>query len=250
MADVVNLNSHPTRCRECRYAGDCPLLDDGGATSDGVMQSRIRVLHDGDRLYRNGDRVDAVYRVRTGVVKTSLTGSDGNEQVTGFFGPGEWVGLDAMDGARQRSEAVALDTASVCVIPYSTLRERLNASSRAARVMMSVMSRRLFSKENMHLSLARDNASQRLAAFLLDLSERRGAADLDDTDIALPMSRGEIASYLALAVETVSRLLTRMHRAGTIAVYRSHVQILDRAALLELAGRSAETPATRRSASG
>ena len=122
MADVVNLNSHPTRCRECRYAGDCPLLDDGGATSDGVMQSRIRVLHDGDRLYRNGDRVDAVYRVRTGVVKTSLTGSDGNEQVTGFFGPGEWVGLDAMDGARQRSEAVALDTASVCVIPYSTLR--------------------------------------------------------------------------------------------------------------------------------
>ena len=155
-----------------------------------------------------------------------------------------------MDGARQRSEAVALDTASVCVIPYSTLRERLNASSRAARVMMSVMSRRLFSKENMHLSLARDNASQRLAGFLLDLSERRSAADLDDTDIALPMSRGEIASYLALAVETVSRLLTRMHRAGTIAVYRSHVQILDRAALLELAGHSAETPVTRHSASG
>jgi len=248
MAEIVNLNSHPTRCRECRYSGDCPLLDDAGASSDGVMQSRVRVLHDTDRLYRAGDRVDAVYRVRTGVVKTSLTGNDGNEQVTGFFGPGEWVGLDAMDGSRQRSEAVALDTASVCVIPYATLRERLNSSSRAARVMMSVMSRRLLSKEHMHLSLARDNASQRLAAFLIDLADRRAAADLDDADIALPMSRGEIASYLALAVETVSRLLTRMHRAGTIAVYRSHVQILDRAALEGLAGRAVETP--RHSASG
>ena len=213
------------------------------------MQSRIRVLHEGDRLYRAGDRVDAIYRVRTGVVKTSLTGNDGNEQVTGFVGPGEWVGLDAMDGARQRSEAVALDTASVCVIPYTTLRERLNCSSRAARVMMSVMSQRLSSKERMHLSLARDNASQRLAAFLLDLSERRAAADLDGDDIALPMSRGEIASYLALAVETVSRLLTRMHRAGTVAVYRSHVQILDRDALAELAGRSVDAP-PRRSANG
>jgi CRP/FNR family transcriptional regulator len=237
MADVVSLSNHPTRCRECRYASDCPLLDDNGSALESVVQSRIRVLHDGDRLFRIGDRVEAVYRVRTGVVKTSLTGNDGCEQVTGFFGPGEWVGLDAMDGQRHGTESVALDTASVCVIPYATLRERLCTSSRAARVMVSVMSNRLVSKENMHLALARDNAGQRLAGFLLDLSERRAAADLDADDIALPMSRGEIASYLALAVETVSRLLTRMHRAGTIAVYRTHVEITDREALKALAGR-------------
>ena len=249
MANVVSLTNHPTRCRECRYSSDCPLLEEDGATTDGVVQTRVRVLHNGDRLYRAGDRIEAVYRVRTGVVKTSLTGSDGNEQVTGFFGAGEWVGLDGLDVTRHRSEAVALDTASVCVIPFATLRDTLGDSSRAARIMMSVMSQRLFDKENMHLSLARDNASQRLAAFLLDLSDRRAAADLDSEDIALPMSRGEIASYLALAVETVSRLLTRMHRAGTIAVYRSHVEILDRPALEELAGRStSSSPSDRRAA--
>ena len=246
MADVVSLSNHPTRCRECRYAHDCPLLEESGATMDGVTQSRIRVLHHGDRLFRAGDRVEALYRVRTGVVKTSVTGNDGCEQVTGFFGAGEWVGLDGLDGEHHANEAVALDTASVCVIPYPTLRERLRHSARAARVMMSVMSQRLGAKEEMHLSLARSNAGQRLAGFLLDLSERRAAADLDADDIALPMSRGEIASYLALAVETVSRLLTRMHRAGIVEVHRSHVEVLDREGLEALAGRGSDT--TRRQA--
>ena len=105
---------------------------------------------------------------------------------------------------------------------------------------MDAMSRRLAGKESVHLSLAKDNAAQRLAGFLLDLSDRRSEAGLDANEIALPMSRGEIASYLAMAVETVSRLLTRLHRTGVIEVHRHHVVVLDRDALLAMAGRRAE----------
>jgi CRP/FNR family transcriptional regulator len=105
---------------------------------------------------------------------------------------------------------------------------------------MGAMSERLARKEHMHLVLARDGAARRLAGFLVDLCERRDSAGLDGDHITLPMSRGEIASYLALAVETVSRILTRMQRAGTIQVNRSNLVVLDRAALCEEAGVSPE----------
>lgn len=245
MAHVISIAQHPARCADCRHASDCPLLDEHAQVSESAMHGRVRVLHHGDRLIRGGDRVSAVYRVRTGVVKTSLTGTDGEEQVTGFFGPGEWVGLDAMDGAIHRSDAVALDTTSVCIIPFATLRERLAQSPRAARVMMDAMTRRLVNKEAVHLSLAKDNAAQRVAGFLLEVSDRRAAAGLDSTHLALPMSRGEIASYLALAVETVSRLLTRLHRSGVIEVHRHHVELLDRDALCRTAGHESPGRAAR-----
>jgi CRP/FNR family transcriptional regulator len=248
MPNVVSITDNATRCAACRIAADCPLSEDPASASDGVGHSRLRVLHAGDRLFRTGDRVDALYRVRTGIVKSTLSGHDGVEQVTGFHGAGEWVGLDALDGERYRSEAVALDTASVCVVPYPVLRERIGGSSRAARLMVAAMSQRLANKEAIHLSLARDNAAQRLAAFLLDIVQRREAAGLDATQLALPMSRGEIASYLALAVETVSRLFTRLHRAGIVCVHRHHVEIKDHAALARSAGRMS-TPAPLRAGS-
>lgn len=245
MPCLVSISDHATRCAACRIAADCPLSEDTASASDGVGHSRLRVLHAGDRLFRAGDRVDALYRVRTGIVKTALSGHDGVEQVTGFHSVGEWVGLDALDGEHYRSEAVALDTASVCAIPCRVLRERLGGSSRAARLMVAAMSQRLASKEAIHLSLARDNAAQRLATFLLDIAQRRDAAGLDATQLALPMSRGEIASYLALAVETVSRLFTRLHRAGVVHVHRNHVEIKDHAALARSAGRMNTTDALR-----
>lgn len=247
MPCVVSISHNVPRCTECRVAADCPASNDTASAPEGVGHARLRVLHAGDRLFRAGDRVDALYRVRTGIVKTSLSGADGVEQVTGFHGASEWVGLDALDGEHYRSEAVALDTASVCVIPYRLLRERMAGSSRAAHLMVEAMSQRLASKEAIHLSLARDNAAQRLAAFLLDISQRRDAAGLDATHIALPMSRGEIASYLALAVETVSRLFTRLHRAGIVCVHRNHVEIKDHAALARSAGRMIPDVALRAS---
>ena len=214
------------------------MLDEHGEIAVGTSPSKIRVLHAGDHLYRAGDPVDALYRMRTGVVKTTLTGSDGGEQVTGFFGAGEWVGLDTLGAPTHRADATVLDTASECVVPASAVHDRMMSSTHASRLLLDTMSQRLARKEYIHLSLARDNAAQRMAAFLLDLSERQDTAGLTSDNIALPMSRGEIASYLALAVETVSRLLTRMQRNGVLNVHRHNVEILDSDALAKLCEHS------------
>lgn len=240
MPNVVPLTGQATKCCECRHAIDCPLADDTGIRTDHTVNSRVRVVHDGDWVHRAGERVDAIYRVRSGSVKTRLIAANGEEQVTGFYGPGEWLGLDALDSKIHRSDAVALDTASVCVLPWVQLRAHLSHSPNGLQRIIGAMSERLARKERMHLILARDGAARRLAGFLVDLCERRDEAGLDGDHITLPMSRGEIASYLALAVETVSRILTRMQRAGTIEVHRSHLRILDRTGLRREAGSSSE----------
>ena len=241
MSNIINLSSHSTRCGECRHNADCPMLDERGQVTASTQSNKVRVLHAGDHLYRAGDPVDALYRMRTGVVKTTLTASDGDEQVTGFFGAGEWVGLDALGAKTHRSDATVLDTASVCVVPASAIHDRMNSSPYVSRLLLEIMSQRLDRKEYIHLSLARDNAAQRMAGFLLDLSVRQSSAGLSSKYLTLPMSRGEIASYLALAVETVSRLLTRMQRDGMLDVHRHNVEILDRSALAEMSGNSEHT---------
>lgn len=217
------------------------MIDEHGAITKSTQSNKIRILHAGDHLYRAGESVDAVFRLRTGVVKTALIDSDGNEQVTGFYGPSEWVGLEALNAKTHRSDATVLDTASVCVVPAAALHERVTSSVGATHALIDILGENLAHKDLMHLSLARDNAVQRMAAFLHELSTRQAGVGFGADNIALPMTRGEIASYLALAVETVSRLLSRMQRDGILSVHRHNVEILDHNALAQLCKRSTTT---------
>lgn len=248
MADVVPMPGHDSRCGDCRHRGDCPLTDASGRPDAGIVNSRTRIVHACGPIQRAGERVDAVHRIRSGWVKTVHTGDDGDEYVTGFHGPGAWLGLDALGGDCHRSDAVALDTVSVCAMPLPQLREHLHQSRRATRLVIAAVGAGLASSERQQSRLARNGAARRMAGFLVDLRRQCEAAGLDGDRIELPMSRGEIASYLALAVETVSRLLTRLQRAGIIAVGRHHLRILDHAGLASAAGREPPSGARRSTA--
>lgn len=248
MNNVVALSDPAPRCGECRHAQNCPCAPDTAENSACMPARRVRVAHQGDRIFGAGDPADALYMIRVGSVKTIVMDRNGEEQVTGFHGPGEWLGLDATHGGEHRTDAVALDTVAVCVVPHSLLRERLRGSPLAGQRIMRIFSDRLEGKDRMHASLAQDGAERRLAAFLCDLSARSEAAGLNSDHLVLSMSRGEMASYLALAVETVSRLLTRMQRCGILKVQRQQLDILDRAALRDLAGLDPEPSASPRRA--
>jgi len=243
--NVVSLNNFPSRCSDCLYTGDCPLISENGSVSSIANKTRVRVLHAGDHLYRAGEPMESMYRVRTGTIKTIMTRSDGSEQVTGFYGPGEWLGVDAVECESHPGDALALDTVSICVIPLQPVIEHSARSTHSIRTLMTILSRRLMINERLHMSLACDTANQRLAQFLLNLSANRMAVNLDGDDLTLSMSRLDIASYLALAVETVSRLLTRMQKAGVVRVHRTRVEILDRDGLIALAGREMDPPQKR-----
>jgi CRP/FNR family transcriptional regulator len=196
-------------------------------------------LHDGDHLFRVGDAFRALFAVRSGYVKTYVVDEAGQEQVLGFHLPGELVGLDAIYPQRHQCNAVALDTMTVCEMPYAEITRLASEVPSLQQQMFRLMSKDIGSA----FMLAGDHtAEERLAAFLMSLSQRLKLRGYSDTHLVLAMPRRDIANYLRLATETVSRVLTRFEKDGLIAVERRDIRILDAARLREL-GRCAKPAA-------
>ena len=234
-----NRGSQPrVACRDCSLYQVClPVGVEAEELSelDRIIHQR-RPLRRGEHLFRVGDEFDSLYVVRSGSVKTYAPSVDGREQITGFHLPGELLGLDAISNGDHPCGARALETASVCEIPYELL-ESLGGRIPALRQQIfRLMSRELLQEESHLLLLGRRGADERLAAYLMDLAERLRRRGFSATEFHLSMSRGDIGNYLGLAVETVSRTFTRFQEEGILTAERKHVVIHDAAALSRLAG--------------
>jgi CRP/FNR family transcriptional regulator len=235
---VVSIGARRQRCDECTMIAQCLARDFEHPEADGRHDIPVspRVMHRGEHLFRAGERFDAVFLVRSGAVKTFMISETGEEQVIGFHMPGDLIGFDGIDSGVYECSGAALDTSSVCALPYERL-SRLCARSRTVMSrLMRGMSRKTLRDENMLLVLGRKSAEQRMASFLLDQATHRRQQGFCGTEINLSMSRADIGSYLALAVETVSRVLTRLQDGGVITVNRNQIQIRDAQGLAEIAG--------------
>lgn len=215
-----------TACSNCSLARLClptGLGHDDLERMDDLVK-RSEPLHEGDHLYRVGDRFDAVYAVRSGTFKVYTVDSEGREHVLGFHLPGELMGLKAIYPQHHITNAVALDTSTVCVLPYNEL-------TSLASTMPSLQSQlvRLMSKDLAEaVTLAGDfTAEERLAAFLTGLSRRFAQRGFSAREFNLTMSRRDIANYLRLAPETVSRVFARFEKDKLISVDRRAVTLLD-----------------------
>ena len=213
-------------CSTCAFSAAC--LDRG------YDKSRLRDLHvlvehvgpfrEGQHIFREGDPFNAIAAIRAGTVKTYVTDLEGREQVQGFFLPGEVIGLSAISEARFPCNAVALETVLLCRFSFPRM------AMLAAQ--MPGLQEHLFRLLSMDIGkatlLAPDfRAEERLAAFLIILSQRYAAVGLSARRIRLTMSRTDIANYIRLAPETVSRILKRLQEQGLIAVDRREIEVLD-----------------------
>ena len=223
------------RCSTCNLrevclpgdiAADDSLLDD-------LVQTHKRVKR-GDMLYRAGDPFNSLYAIRTGFFKSSLATADGRDQVMGFHMGGELLGMDGIGADRHTADAVALEDSEVCVIPYARLEQPV-----FQRSLHRVMSRELVRDQNVMMLLGTMRAEERLATFLLNLSQRFRARGYSQTEFHLRMTRDEIGSYLGLSLETVSRLFSKFQLEGMIAVQQKHVRIQDIGALRDVLRREA-----------
>jgi len=169
--------------------------------------------------------------------KTKLLLEDGREQVTGFHMAGELMGMDGIGTERHTCDAVALEDSEVCVIPF----ERLEGLSREMEALQhhfhKVMSREIVREHGVMMLLGSMRAEERLAAFLLNLSQRLSTRGYSPNEFNLRMTREEIGSYLGLKLETVSRVFSRFQEEGLIAVQQKNIRILDAAGLRKLVGR-------------
>src|SRR5438105_1857498 len=196
-----------------------------------------RSVRRGEALFRNGEPFVAVYAVRTGFFKTRVSSEDGRDQVTGFQMAGELLGLDGIGSERHTCDAVALEDSQVCVIPYGRLEELSREFTDLQRQFHKVMSREIVRDHGVMLLLGSMRAEERLAAFLLNLTQRLVARGFSGSSLVLRMTREEIGNFLGLKLETVSRCFSKFQDEGVLQVRQRHIRVLDQAALETLVNR-------------
>ncbi|SEI78755.1 CRP/FNR family transcriptional regulator, anaerobic regulatory protein [Allopseudospirillum japonicum] len=232
---------HPSkeaRCVTCSLSSLClPLslnLEDIDQL-DRIIKRR-QPLKKGEYLFHQGDNFDCVYAVRSGSIKNYAMTNEGEEQITNFYLPSELVGLDGVDCDTYPVSAKALETTTVCEIPFSRLEELAVELPELRAQILRIMSKELRDDKQMMMLLSKKNAEERVATFLSNLSTRFKRRGYSPYTFRLPMSRNEIGNYLGLAVETVSRVFTRFQNNQLIAVNGKEVHILDMEQLGLLAG--------------
>jgi CRP/FNR family transcriptional regulator len=196
------------------------------ARLEGLVATR-RKLRRGEALFRSGDRFEALYAVRLGFLKSTLMTADGHEQVTGFHMAGELVGLDGISVDAHHCDTVALEDTEVCVIPNQRIDEVSSTMPALQNHLRKVMSREIVREHGVMLLLGSMHAEERLAAFLLNLSQRFETRGYSRSEFVLRMTRAEIGSFLGLKLETVSRALSHFAQQGLIEVNQRHVRLLE-----------------------
>lgn len=213
-------------------------LDQGDIERLDKIVNRSKPYHRNDYLFREGDTFKGIYAVKTGSIKTYVSREDGSDQVLGFHLPGEIIGLDAIESGVHGCTAKILETTAVCLIPYEKLEKLSVEIPSLQHQMFRLMSREISNESSMLILLGKKNADERLATFLLSLSQRYKQRGFSSQEFNLSMSRNEIGNYLGLAVETISRLFTRFQDEGILKVERKHVELIDIEALKRISNHS------------
>ena len=195
------------------------------------MVTRLRKVHHGEALFRAGDRFEAMFQIWTGFFKTVVATSQGREQVTGFQMTGDLMGFEAIDTGLHSVDAIALEDSQVCVIPYANLEALGREVPPLQRHLHRIMSREIVNDHDAMLRLGSMHAEERVAAFLLSLSDRLRKRGFSASSLVLRMSREEIGSYLGLKLETVSRTFSKLQADGLLFVCHRQIQITDQAGL-------------------
>lgn len=225
-SNVAHLSNACTSCGLRAICLPCGLRSEDMVELDGVVYSRRRVAR-GETLYRTGDPFHALYAIRTGFFKSFVLTDDGRTQVTGFQMPGDMIGLDGIEDDRHQQQVESLENAEVCVIPYAELERSAAQMPRLQRGLNRMMSREIVREQGLMLLLGTMRADARVAAFLLNLSQRFAARGYSSREFNLRMSREEMGSYLGLKLETVSRAISRFQQKKLICAQHRYIRLED-----------------------
>lgn len=224
-------------CQHCSLSNLClPLaLDSNDMNRLDEVVSRDRIFNRGEQVFTQSTPFRSCYAVKSGAIKTSVITESGDEQITGFFMPGELVGLDSMSDETHASTAKALERTSVCEIPVEQLEQLAHTLPGLQHHMFHLMSQEIRNSHQLSVLLSKNTAEERIAALLLSLSSRFQRRKLSPTHFNLPMARNDIANFLGLAVETVSRVFTRFQNQGLIRAKGRDIELVDLEALQTMA---------------
>lgn len=238
VSNVVEMHPHAIKvaCSNCNLRELCMPLGLSAAEVDRIddVVSNRRKIKRGTTLFRNGEKFTSLYAIRTGFFKTCVASEDGRDQVTGFQMAGEVMGLDGIVNDHHTCDAVALEDAEVCVMPFERIEELSREITSLQRHIHKILSREIVRENGVMLLLGSMRAEERLAAFLVNLVQRLHARGFSQSELVLRMTREEIGSFLGLKLETVSRTFSKFVDDGIVEVKQRHVRILNTDALRDI----------------
>ncbi len=233
---IMNYETIKIACANCNMRELCMpigLTQDELNRIDEMIGSRRKVKR-GETLFHNGERFTNLYAIRTGFFKTCITSEDGRDQVTGFQMAGEIIGMDGIVNDYHSCDAVALEDAEICAMPFAQIEALSREVNALQHHVHKIMSREIVREHGVMLLLGSMRAEERLAAFLLNLAQRLHSRGFSQSELILRMTREEIGSYLGLKLETISRTFSRFVEDGIVAVKQRHVHILNTSALQDI----------------
>jgi CRP/FNR family transcriptional regulator len=226
---VVDIAALQHVCEQCGIYKLC--MPSGLGTGDLDALDRIikrrRPLERGQHLYHAGETFHSLYALRSGSLKTYVMTEDGEEHIIGIKMPGDLLGLSDINGTHYTRSAKALETCSICEIPYERFETLTQENPDLHHHILNMMSREIHQEQDRVTMCKKLSAEARLAGLLLMLSHRFAQRGFSATEFNLSMSRSDIANMLGLAVETISRLFTLFQEQGLLMVERKHVKLLD-----------------------
>ncbi len=227
-APAIRIEPFKVACSGCNLRELClPLgLSEAQLERLDTMVATRRSVARGEALFRVGEAFTALYAVRAGFFKTTVSSEDGRDQVTGFQMAGELLGLDGISTDRHTCDAIALEDSQVCIIPFLQLEDLSREFSDLQRHFHRIMSREIVRDHGVMLLLGSMRAEERLAAFLLNLTQRLRTRGYSASSLVLRMTREEIGSYLGLKLETVSRAFSKFQDEGLLEVKQRQIHVL------------------------
>jgi len=238
----VNSGPKPL-CKHCALRKIClaKSVDEDSLEALSTIKKHPKPMQKGQHFYRQDDALESVYILRSGAVKTYYIDDRGEEHITGICLPGELFGSDGIGRGRHRYSAIALDTSAICEFPYKSLEQSFQSHPDIQRRVMEMLCSEIYDRQEPLLSLRKIPAEERLATFLTDISSRLKLRGLSPTEFSLPMSRRDIARYLGVAEETMSRLFTRFQNWKLLAATGRSVSISDLPALQDMSMTRSKT---------
>jgi len=239
----VDLRTLRSSCRQCPIAELClPLELDAGEIDalERIVQHNV-LLRQNDILYDENERFSALFMVRSGAMKIVSSATGGDSRILGFFLPGEMLGFEGLSSGAHVCQAIALQTTSVCRIPFDELHRLAGTLPGLRYQLLRMMSRKHFAGPRSLDGMTGRPAGQRLAATLLSLADRYGRQGLSRTRFVLPMSRGDLANYLGLSPATLSRVFARFRQWGWIRDARNDILLEDVDNLAAFAGAALDS---------
>jgi len=232
-----SLSAGPAPCHECLRKSRCLGGALAGESAEAAADAGVTrgVLSRGEHLFRIGDAADAIYVVRSGATKSYVVSSEGDEEILGFQLSDDAAGLDAIGSNTYRSSTKALSRSWLCRLPMASVRKKLAESDNFREHLLGSIGQE-FARLHGMLHRERCTAEQRVASFLLKhLQEKEQERQTRVDEVELPMSRSDLARYLDLATETVSRVFTRLQGKNLLECSGSRCRIVDRQGLAALA---------------